>query len=257
MRVEELLLLLLPPAIIVGVPVYILFRERMVRKRKDNPDYSRKRIVKLTFVNFILNVLATLYSFSIFAMIALRSFAITPTNIFLTIVFGAIVNLTFYGNGIYLTSIVLENYTIADLRKSPKFDTQFIATHLFHGPISHVFIYSGWLFVLLTISVIDLLNAPVKTLTNPVLMTLAGGSLGIFYGISQIYNGTVPYQFISGLVALVVFLALIVWKNIAVSQFAVSSYFLGFILMFLLTLIGYFVFQMIKGKNVNWDQSGY
>lgn len=255
MLLEEIFLLLLPAAVVFCVPMYILFRERMVRRRVET--FSRKRVVKLTSVNFFLNIVASFYFLTIFFLIIGRYYNFGFSNLFLTAMLISTICLTFYGNGIYITSIVLEAFTLPQLRFNKQYKTQFIATHLFHGPISHVFIYSGWIFVLLIVSLIDLTNLPIVSSANWQLMLAAGGLLGIFYAIAQIYNGTVPYQFITGVFSLVVFTIMALLLDVNVTNYGISSYFIGFITSFLITLTCYFVFQTTKGENVDWDRSGY
>lgn len=255
MHFEEFLLLLLPIAAIFGVPLYIFLREKMVRKKASN--FSRKRVIKLTLVNFFLNTAVALYFLTLFSLIISRAFSLNFQNVFLATAFLTMICLTFYGNGIYITSIALEAFTLPQLRFNKQFKTQFIATHLFHGPISHVFIYSGWILALLFLSILDLANQPLTVTVSPYLMVLAGGVVGVYYAGAQIYNGTVPYQFITGIFSLLIFSATLMMFGLSLLDYPVSSFFFGFIVAFIITLTGYFIFETTQGENVDWDRSGY
>src|SRR3989344_3442306 len=201
----ESILFVLPVAVTVGVPLYIYYRERMSKKKGDRQDRSRKRVFKLTAINLLLNTAATVYFFIIFLLIiASLTGPIGTVEFSLSILFMLIVGITYYGNGIYITSIVLEDYTLPDLRKAMSYKTQFIATHLFHGPISHILIYCGWLYIFLTLAVLDIASGGGVLLRQPNMLFASGLFVGVVYAVAQIYNGTVPYQSILGFVATVI-----------------------------------------------------
>lgn len=102
---------------------------------------------------------------------------------------------TFYGNGIYITSIILEAYTLPQVQRIREYRTQFIATHLFHGPISHVLIYSGWPIAMFFLSLLELGGSDVN---YPVLILSIGGmATAIAYSFGQIYNHTYQFQMLT------------------------------------------------------------
>jgi hypothetical protein len=257
MKFEELLLLLLPVAILVGVPTYIFFREKMVKKPKTESGYSKRRVVKLTMINFLLNTAACTYFLTLYILLVSRQPYLSPIILILGALLIFTVNLTFYGNGIYITSIVLEAYTLPQLKKIPFFVTQFVATHLFHGPISHIFIYSGWLLVFFMTAVLDIELEPTSLATFWFLLIPAGMLTGIGYAIAQIYNGSAPYQFLTGLFTLIVTGLLIFAKEISLANLTIGSFFLSLNIAFELSLLFYLFYLERKIGKINWDQSGY
>jgi len=260
MLIEENLLLLLTVAVIIGAPLYMYFREKMIKKPVSLRTHSRRRVIKLTMINIALNLTASLF-FSIFLILILQrsNLLSDPALLILVIIYLVIMWLTFYGNGIYITSIVLEDFTLTELRVVNSFKTQFIATHLFHGPISHILIYSGWLFVLLILSIIEIhLKLPAPSTYWPI-MLISGVVMGVFYAFAQIYNGTAVYQLFSGTVAMFIIAITLILNRINLAFVPVATYFAGLIASFELILIGYLSYLMIlkaKGKKVVLDRSG-
>lgn len=74
---------------------------------------TRKRILKLTLVNFILNVIAATY-FTLFLLLVAQRQTINFQNLVFTgllYIYLLLIGLTFYGNGVYVTSITIEDFT--------------------------------------------------------------------------------------------------------------------------------------------------
>ena len=180
-----------------------------------------------------------------------------PIKVFVIILFIFFICLTFYGEGIYLTSIVLEAYTLPQLRKINYFKTQFIATHLFHGPISHILIYSGWILVFFALALLDLINGAMVTGYTIKILLITGGITGFVYALAQVYNGTTPYQFITGMLTLTGLLLTSVATNNSIFASGIATYFLALIIIFNLTLLSYFVFLLIRKQKIDLDRSGY
>lgn len=82
-----------------------------------------------------------------------------------------------------------------ELRTYPEFKKLKTALKLFHGPISHVFIYSGGLGMLLVISFLEYFN-PTRASNsfNFFEYILVGIILGTIYFLSQIRNRTWKHQ---------------------------------------------------------------
>jgi hypothetical protein len=257
---EETLLFLLTLAVVIGVPLYIFFRQKMVTSSHKAKVFSRKKVLKLTIINITLNILVSFYFFSFLVMVLMRNgISFTPTLIVSTLLMMAIMWVTFYGNGIYITSIVLEDFTLPQLRFDKAFKTQFIATHLFHGPISHFLIYSGWLFVLLILASLDIQLPLPKESLYWIPLIISGLILGTFYAVAQIYNGTAVYQFVSGVTALIIIFILLFISKTNISHLPITSYFLGCIIAFVVVLgsyVLYLTYRYIKTGEANWDTSG-
>lgn len=164
---------LLPLGVVLGVPSYIYFRNSMTNQSKSEADFSRRRVVKLTTINLFLNSLAMFYFLYVFYSISREIYVYNYFQTLTILVAIFAIFLTFYGNGMYITSIVLEAYTLPQIRHLPQFKTQFLATHLFHGPISHILIYSGWLIFFLCMAVLDLFRIGSNYTIWPIL--LGGG----------------------------------------------------------------------------------
>lgn len=258
MEILDKLLLILPLATLMGVPGYIFFRERMVHREKKPDGHSRKRIFKLTAINLAINSLATIYFFVLFVILVSKiGSEITIGEIFLATFFMLTVGITYYGNGIYITSIVLEDYTLPELRSAPWFKTQFIAAHLFHGPISHILVYSGWLLIFLALALLDLSGTPMPVLSTQIFLIIGGSLVGVTYARAQVYNGTAPYQFWVGFVALALFLFKLSTSGVVLTLYPVGLFFISVISMFEIVLSIYFASILIKGKRINWDGSGH
>jgi hypothetical protein len=232
----------------------------MVNEARKAKYFSREKVLKLTIINITLNLLISFYFCALLIIILMRNgVTFTPQLALPILLIVSIIWLTFYGNGIYITSIVLEDFTLPQLRFDKAFKTQFIATHLFHGPISHILIFSGWLFVMLILALIDIqLPLQVETLYW-IPLIISGCILGIYYTVSQIYNGTAVYQIVSGVVALIIICFILISKNVNISHYPIVSYFLGFIVAVVFGLgsyILYLAYKYIKTGEVNWDTSG-
>lgn len=247
-------LLTLPLAITVGVPLYIFFRNSMVKKEKEEKDFSRRRVLRLTSINLALNSLAAAYFLVMYAVLSLGT-TIDPLGLsFAACLFFSIL-FTFYGNGIYITSIVLEAYTMPQLRRIDYFKTQFIATHLFHGPISHILIYSGWLTALYFSSLVNIINPTLPVQVWPLLV--GGLTTGVAYAVGQIYNKTAPYQFITGLILTTSLSLVLVLGKYDLSQLPVAAFFLTTGVSYVTVLLVDLIIERKKYGGINWDKSGY
>jgi hypothetical protein len=261
MLTEEILLLVPSVVLVTGILSYIFFREKMLKKPVSERNHSRKRVVKVTAINFFLNLVAALY-FSLFLFLVLQRKGVTynsPVMISLLAAYLITICITFYGNGIYITSILLEDFTPSDLRLVKSFETQFIATHLFHGPISHILIYSGWMIVFLILAVIDMLWNLSSVSSNFPVLIIAGGVTGFFFALSQIYNGTAIYQYFTSTVIVIVFTTFLLMNDGNFSTAPIASFYYGLIAVFEIIIGSYLtllaVFKL-ENKNIHWDKSG-
>lgn len=196
MNSNSIILLTLSFGVTVGVPLYILFRDKMGKELANNLNFSRRRVFKLTAINLTLNSLIGLVLLGMFLnlLILFNSFSIY--HIALALLFFVSAGTTFYGNGIYITSIILEAYTLPQLQRIKEFKTQFIATHLFHGPISHVLIYSGWPIAMFFLSLLELTSLQDTNFPGGLLI-IGGMATAIAYSVGQIYNHTYLYHLVT------------------------------------------------------------
>lgn len=239
MTLENIVLSVLSFVLILGTPIYVYYRNRMVESATTKTSgYTKFRVVRLT----LFNITATMTFCGLFMLLYLSivnfTFPQDLTSFILSFLLFTTLGLCFYGAGIYITSIVLEAFTLPNLKKITSYKTQFIATHLFHGPISHVLVYSGFIFALLILSLLEF--STTGTVASEILLILAIPT-GIMYAFAQIYNQTYPYQLVTAIFSLA---ALLIYKSISLKPFgAVGSYFLVFDICLVITLFVYFVYQ--------------
>ena len=255
MYLHEILLILLTGVLILGAPIYMFFRRKMVEKPAVE-GFRRKRVLKVTSINIFINMIVYLIFLLMLISILYKQGTFDIEIIFLTIIFLGITGLPFYGNGIYITSVVLEAFTLPDLRRLKSFKTQFIATHLFHGPIGHVLIYSGYILALFLLSIMDIVTGDGASL-SPVVIGVCGLAVGIIYSIAQAFNGTIPYQFVTSLAAFLIFVIVHSARvHGLLFDYSLSTFFFFFSIAFLITSLVYLVWKAKKTENI-WDMSGY
>lgn len=248
MLLHELLLFTLTILIFFGVPLYAFFRRRMVGSQSVQ-IHNRRRVVKLTVTNILLNSIVYLILILILISLLHKSQFFDPFVLALIPAFLLVSGLTFYGNGIYITSIVLEAYTLPGLKRLNQFKTQFIATHLFHGPISHILIYSGYMIAFLLLTFLDFLTGPGTPNLAPYVL-ISGLIVGIVYAYGQVVNGTIIYQFLTGLGNLIIFDFVFNTRSIRLTDFTLASYFYSFSISFIMSAIIYFLIKGFEGKSV-------
>ncbi len=254
MRLDELLILLLSVCFWIGVPSFIYFRLKMLKERKF-PRYSKRRVLKVTLVNLAINIGILVFFAAILGSLLLSAQQLDSTDLLFTLLFLITMGLIFYGYGLYIAAIVLESYTLPALRNAKAFKIQFIATHLFHGIISHVLIYSGYFIVLLMLSLLEMSTGQGTSLPSSFFLS-TGAVSGTMYAGIQVFNGTMPYQFVTAAVVLACLLLYADSSNEALFAFSLSSYLLAFLLSFLFIEALYF---LVKGRKKArlWDWSGY
>ena len=248
----------LTASLTVGVPAYIFFRNRMVSSTPTPRSFSRRRVIKVTLANILLNSFVGMHLLVLFLATIFNQPLGNISQVLASLLFLLVSGMTFYGNGIYITSIVLEAFTLPQLRRFKEFKTQFIATHLFHGPISHVLIYSGWPIALLTIALLNAANPHSQIIYSFLIYaTLLFCSLisGVGFAIGQIYNKTFPYQYISVLFCLTVLSYTLIIKNINLFSSPTYIFLFGFCLSTILVLSPYILWYLHKHGQIHWDIS--
>lgn len=243
---------------IVGVPFYIFLRTKMVRQLKKG-RHNKTRVLRLTIINILLVTLMSLQFCIIFGLLLLRGFETNAINITFLLIFLLTLCLAYYGNGIYITSIILEDFTLPNLKKITSFKTQFIATHLFHGPISHLLIYTSMMYSLMILALFDIFNQSRASDTSSVnLLIVYGAIAGLLFGIGQIYNGTYPYQLIASIIAYIFFQYTTTIYPTTFELTPVGSYFYGYIISVNVSLISYIIYRRaLYNELPNWDASGH
>lgn len=257
MQLHELILILITIGLVVGAPVYIFFRKKMLRNPAES-GFNKRRVFKVVTINIVLNIIAYLtFILILVSMLSSQLFIGLNKSIWIiAIIYLAIIGLCSYGNGMYITSVIIETFTPSDLREKKSFKTQFIATHLFHGPISHILIYSGYIIALFLLSMIDFGLG--NTTSLPLwIMIICGLCGGVFYSAAQNFNGTILYQWITSLITFVIFIsAFFIEIMTSLFDYSLATFFFSFSLAFLITSSAYLILRKKRGENI-WDMSGY
>jgi hypothetical protein len=254
MFIYEKLLFLLTFLVIIGTPTYIFYRLQMVRP-KSPQRFSKRRVLKVTLLNLSMNVTMYVYFLILLLSILFKQASYSRPVIGVALSSLVVLGLSLYGSGIYVASITHKAFTLPELKSLKSFQTQHLATHIFHGPISHVLIFTGYTFALALLSVLDIFSGRGTAQLVPWLFG-CGIILGIFFGISQIFNGSIPYQFITALFA---FALLLMYSNLTehrLLEYSVATYYVGFSLSFLVSAVIYYFYRGRHKENI-WDLSGH
>ena len=141
-------------------------------------------------------------------------------------------------------AVILEAFTLPKLRKQPAFQTQFIATYLFHGPISHFFIYSGYIFAFFLLALIEFVSPFQLSVHIPI--ALLGLPIGVIYAFAQIYNKTYRYQMITSFFSFLAYLFSVTVISQTLYASTLGVYFLGFSFSLTFTLLIRFLYDEYK-----------
>ncbi len=249
MNLIELILTGVTSIFVLGTPMYLYFRGRMSRSRIKKTTYSKRRVIKITLINILVHFIALLLLFGLYFAVIANTRTFNIEYIILSLLFFILITLIFYGGGIYVTSIVLEAYTIPELTKSEFFKTQLIAIKIFHHPISHILVFSGGLFAMLILALLDLTVGNL-TPTNIPLLIFAGFLGGVFYAYAQIHNGTAIFQIPAGLICLALLFLGIHFQKSSIYQTTLGIYFLTALIMFDLSLLIYILSLKRRNKKI-------
>lgn len=254
MSLQEISLLTLSGLFTVVSPTFLYYRKRMSKNSKPE-NYSKRRILEFTGFNMAINSVAYFSFMLVFlGIITKPGVVFTVPLVLLSAFFLLAAAVTFYGCGMYIASVIIDIYTPRQLRKIPYLRRQAIATDIFHGPISHIIIFSGFIIAAVLLCILDLMTGP--TLDSiPRLLLIGGAILGLSMGYAQIVNGTAPYQTITGIVSVIALVFLDWLQGWKFTGSPVGIYMIGFIITFLFLNIYYITFHW-KFHNI-WTRSGY
>ena len=153
-----------------------------------------------------------------------------------------------------MTAVIIDTLTPKHVRNTPHLRKQLLATHIFHGPISHIIIFSGFIVSGALLAILDLATGA-TTDSFPKLILFSGAILGLAMGYAQITNGTAPFQTVTGIICIVALFILDHFLNWKFSASPMGVYLIGFFVTFLLLNLYYFNFRW-KWKNL-WNRAGY
>lgn len=239
---------------LAAAPSFLYYRKRMSKDKKPE-NHSRRNIAKFTAFNLALNSLAyTGYMVVFLGIITKPGVTYSFPIILVATLFLLAAAITFYGCGIYMTAVIIETLTPQQLRKVPYFKRQFTATNMFHGPISHILIFSGFLVAGALLCVLDLMTGPSLD-SIPRIFLISGAILGLSMGYAQITNGSAPFHTVTGIVCVIALFVLDKIEGWKFTSSPVGVYMIGFIVTFLVLNLYFFTFHW-KWKNL-WHRSGY
>lgn len=185
------------------IPIYSIARSRMAKSAfVGNPPpyyYSKQRITKIAVFNFLLVFLSLTYFTILMFSIKMHSsnwFLFSSTDTLLFILFFIFCNLICYGAGMYIISIIKEQFTTKALKTHPEYKILFLTNLFFHGPISHVLIFSGGYVLFLLMAVLEIAH-PTNAVPSFYLFfyIINGIIFGALILASQIINQTWKHQF--------------------------------------------------------------
>lgn len=135
---------------IIFTPIFIKIRSGMSKKTElktlEFQAYTRNKILQISFSHFLLVVAGLFFEFLLFFAIKNRSgsFILNNNDFVFFIVFVFICLLVTYGAGSYIAAIIIEQCMVQPNQNHPtKLKALRLYNEFFHGPFSHVLIYSG------------------------------------------------------------------------------------------------------------------
>ncbi len=248
MSLTEIILFGLTLTVFIGTPLYLGIRGRMTRQRFTHSNYSKKRVIKLTILNILMMIIMLSICLALYISILSQISSFQLEYLILSILLVIIVGLTFYGEGIYITSIVLEAYTIPELTKSEFFKTQLIALKLFHHPISHTMVFSGFMLVLLILAILE---SSVGTGPQNLKTLLFAGALGgVIFAYAQLKSSTAIFNLPASLICFVILLLNFQLSHQTLSHSIIGSYYLVFLAVFNLVALSYVLTLKRRRKRI-------
>jgi hypothetical protein len=185
------------------IPTYFIARSKMAKSAfvGDPPPsyYSKQRITKIATLNFLLVFLSLTYITILMFSIKMHSsdwLLFSTTDVLLFILFFLFCCLICYGAGMYIISIIKEQFTTKSLETHPEYKILFLTNLYFHGPISHVLIFSGGFMLFLLMALLEIAH-PINAVPNfyAYFYVINGVIFGVLILASQILNQTWKHQF--------------------------------------------------------------
>lgn len=248
---EKILIILLPILTVPGAYIYQKYRSKMTKPKSGSPFYSTLRVLKLVNINFFLNLVLILLNLYVTSQIVSRVI-FTSTSVLILLAYIISILTVFYGCGIYVTTVVLNCYL-----KDPITSEQLKADHLLHGVISHVLMLSGWLLALFFQAILEINFAGPEISSLQSLLLFSGLSYGLVFAVIQIINDTYIYQLITSLVTVFIFYIDIYLSSVVISNHPIAGFYLGFIFVCTLVLLGYVLYRVMTKKKISWNRAKY
>lgn len=194
-----------------SVAIYTFFRKKMVKATHRNMGidfYSRLRVVKITLAYMLGLFSALLFAYSCIYLILHdnRFYGFYSKDLIIFILILIVSFVIAYGGGIYISAIITEEYTLSKLKKYKEYSVLDVQIQLYHGPISHLFIFAGAIYLMLLIATLEFSNPTLDYSGNElILFAIDGIIIGASFFAAQIINLTWKHQLGFALPAVVIY----------------------------------------------------
>lgn len=181
-------------------PLYFHWRRKMtisIAKELPISYFTKMRIIRFTICVFTSLMAIFITSVLLIYGIKARGYLFFNERELIYLVIIAIIWLgVTFGAGLYISGVFIEQYSMRNIKENPEYSRLKIATKLLHGRISHVFIYTGGMAILLMISLIEVINPSKNTdVVQWLMYAIIGIVFGVIYYQAQIKNLTWRSQF--------------------------------------------------------------
>jgi hypothetical protein len=198
------LLTIITIAAVIFTPIFIRVRSGMAKRVKLGKHafrlYTRNKILQISFGLFFGVIISLILGLVLFFAIKQRDNGLLfdSSEMYLLFSFIIVCFLVAYGAGSYVAAIVIEQCMLKPDEDQPK---RYKALHLynefFHGPFSHVLMYSGIDALFLILCILEK-NHPLLSFdlidSAYYYYLIYGVILGIAYYYWQLWNGTWKHQ---------------------------------------------------------------
>lgn len=210
----------------IGAPIY--FWERfLMTKRLHHGDrgkafYNSTRILSLLATNMLITVIVLLIFFAILLSVKNEEglYLWSATQLGILLLFIIFCSFIGYGAGMYITAVTSEVFVLKNIVRTREFKTLDMAHKIFHGPISHVLVFSGAVYAFLTICLMES-TIPTAVLAQQTFLMpsylIVGVLLGIILGAICIRSFTWEHQLPWTMLAFVLLLIFILTKQLDLS----------------------------------------
>lgn len=181
---------------VVGVPIYLYLRSRMV---KSDFSYSKRHIVKVVLLHMAsMSGITLLHSFILISL--LHNIGNVSLINFQNFIFQIILlGIALYGGGMYITCILVEHFSA---RRSKQVTYLQKTLRLIHGPLSHITFEIAYLVAFWNIALIQQKLGLFGSMEYSSMFFWTGVVTGVALALALIGNGT--YLFV-GLIAAATF----------------------------------------------------
>lgn len=242
----------------IFAPIYLFYRIKITRNHEDRhlSYYTKRRIFNVTSIELFIVIVGLIILSSLLIAIKAREnlFVFNNYEVGIFIAFFVLCITVAFGVGSYVTSIITEQYTLKDLKNHSSFNTLFLVNEFYHGPVSHVLMFSSGITLFFLIALLEYFN-PIKYV-SPILL-FSYFIYGIFFGlgffVSQIQSQTWKHQ-----------ISVVILVNIAEAYFVISQkvnfwkmpynlFFLTAISVFSLGLTIFYIHHKVKHTVYRYD----